>query len=295
MKFVSFCDGKTARYGLVQDGRIIDLTQRLGDKYPDLRTFMTAADWRSTAETLLRREDGEFAYDDVELLPVIPEPGKVLCVALNYHDHVKEADRALGGREVPRYPMMFLRCAESLAGHRVPLMRPRVSTELDYEAELLVVIGRPVPRYVPKEKALDFVFGYAAMNEGSVRSYQFHNRQLTPGKNFQQTGGTGPWIVTADEIADPQDLQIEMRLNGMVMQSANTKDMIFSVADIIAYVSEWLPLKPGDLIASGTMGGVGFSRETPVFMKPGDRAEVIISGIGTLSNSIEDEPAEAVL
>jgi 2-keto-4-pentenoate hydratase/2-oxohepta-3-ene-1,7-dioic acid hydratase in catechol pathway len=138
------------------------------------------------------------------------------------------------------------------------------------------------------------VFGYAAMNEGSVRDYQFHSRQLTPGKNFAQSGATGPCLVTADEIPDPQNLDIQFRLNGEVLQRANTADMIFPVAELIAYVTQWLPLKPGDLIASGTMGGVGFTRKPPIFMKPGDRAEVIIDGIGTLYNSIQDETSNVI-
>ena len=154
---------------------------------------------------------------------------------------------------------------------------------------LKVVIGQEVPRYVRPEDALQYVFGYSALNEGSIRDYQFHSRQLTPGKNFFRTGGTGPWIVTADEIPDPQSLTIEFRLNGEVLQQADTADMIFPVAKLISYVSEWLPLKPGDMIASGTMGGVGFTRQPPIFMKPGDLAEVEISGIGTLTNSIADE------
>jgi 2-keto-4-pentenoate hydratase/2-oxohepta-3-ene-1,7-dioic acid hydratase in catechol pathway len=154
---------------------------------------------------------------------------------------------------------------------------------------LVVVIGKPTPRHVSKETALECVFGYTAMNEGSIRDYQFHSRQLTPGKNFWASGSTGPCIVTADEIGDPQHLDIEFRLNGTVLQHANTSDMIFGVADLIHYFTQWTPLNPGDMIASGTMGGVGFTRNPPIFMKPGDRAEITISGIGTLANGIRDE------
>jgi 2-keto-4-pentenoate hydratase/2-oxohepta-3-ene-1,7-dioic acid hydratase in catechol pathway len=290
MKFVNYLIRDESHFGLVRDGGVIDLTQRVGDRHPDLRSFIAAPDWRSSSEALLQSAAQDYGYDELLLQSVIPFPEKILCVALNYGDHVAEANRNLpGGREAPKYPMIFARFPDSLVGHRAPLMRPRVSGQLDYEAELLVVIGRDTPRYVKKEEALQYVFGYAAMNEGSVRDYQFHTRQLTPGKNFAQSGSTGPWLVTADEIPDPQNLDIQFRLNGQVLQSANTADMIFSVADLIAYITEWLPLKPGDLIASGTMGGVGFTRKPPIFMKPGDCAEVIISGVGTLSNGIRDE------
>ena len=289
MKFVSFAKNGVESYGVIKGQGIIDLGAQIGGQYPDLKSLIAAGDWQAPIQPLLQGE-ATLALGDVELLSVIPNPGKVLCVALNYHAHVAEANAHLpGGREVPKYPMMFARMAETLTGHNVDLIRPKVSTDFDYEAELLVVIGQEVPRYVKEEDALQHVFGYSAMNEGSIRDYQFHTRQLTPGKNFYRTGGVGPWLVTADEIPDPQVLDIEFRLNGEVLQQANTCDMIFSVAKLISYVSEWLPLKPGDMIASGTMGGVGFTRKPPIFMKPGDRAEVVITGIGTLSNGIVDE------
>jgi 2-keto-4-pentenoate hydratase/2-oxohepta-3-ene-1,7-dioic acid hydratase in catechol pathway len=290
MKFVSYSMGDEPHFGVVRDGGVIDLTRRVGDRCPDLRTFIALPDWRGLSEALLAGAPDDHEYDGLMLQSVIPFPEKILCVALNYHDHVAEANRHLpGGREVPKYPMVFVRFPDSLVGHRAPLIRPRVSQQLDYEAELLVVIGRHTPRHVKKEDALQYVFGYAAMNEGSVRDYQFHSRQLTPGKNFAQSGSTGPYLVTADEIPDPQSLDIQFRLNGETLQQANTADMIFSVADLIAYITEWLPLKPGDLIASGTMGGVGFTRKPPIFMKPGDCAEVYISRVGTLSNGVQDE------
>jgi 2-keto-4-pentenoate hydratase/2-oxohepta-3-ene-1,7-dioic acid hydratase in catechol pathway len=290
MKFVSFERNGEESFGIVQDDRIVDLKARLVGHYPDLKSFIGEPDWRALAEQACQQGTGEIAFGDVTLLPVIPNPDKILCVALNYNDHVAEANAHLpGGREVPKFPMMFARMADTLIGHREAIIRPKVSDHLDYEAELLVVIGGPVPRYVKPEEALPYVFGYSAMNEGSIRDYQFHSRQLTPGKNFYRTGSVGPWLVTADEIPDPQALDIEFRLNGTVLQKANTSDMIFSVAKLISYVSEWLPLKPGDTIASGTMGGVGFTRKPPIFMKPGDCAEVEISGIGVLKNGIVDE------
>ena len=290
MKFVSFERTGEESFGIVQDDRIVDLKARLARRYPDLKSFIGEPDWRALAEQACQQGAGEIPFDGATLLPVIPNPDKILCVALNYNDHVAEANAHLpGGREVPKFPMMFARMADTLIGHREAIIRPKVSDHLDYEAELLVVIGGPVPRYVKPEEALPYIFGYSAMNEGSIRDYQFHSRQLTPGKNFYRTGSVGPWLVTADEIPDPQALDIEFRLNGAVLQKANTSDMIFSVAKLISYVSEWLPLKPGDIIASGTMGGVGFTRKPPIFMKPGDCAEVEISGIGILKNGIFDE------
>jgi 2-keto-4-pentenoate hydratase/2-oxohepta-3-ene-1,7-dioic acid hydratase in catechol pathway len=185
--------------------------------------------------------------------------------------------------------MIFGRWPESLASHRKPITRPRISQMFDWEAEMLVVMGRETGRYVKAEDALQYVFGYSCFNESCMRDYQRHSSQITPGKNFENTGSSGPWLVTADEIADPMNLEITMRLNGEVMQHANTSQMIFSVQKIIEYVTEWTPLKPGDLIVSGTMGGVGFARTPPIFMKPGDIAEVEIEKIGVLRNSIEDE------
>lgn len=288
MKVVSFRRGTGVSYGVLKDERVIDIGQRL-PACPDILSFIDK-DARNAAQALLdsgARGDHDFA--SLDLLPVVPNPGKILCIGLNYHDHVAEADRALGGREVPKKPMVFARWSESLTAHRGFIRRPQVSDQLDWEAELLVVIGKRVPRYTPVERALAHVFGYAAMNEACLRDYQFHSRQLTPGKNFESTGAVGPWVVTADEIPNPQDLHIEMRLNGEVMQAANTSDMVFTVAQLISYISDWLPLNPGDLIASGTMGGVGFARKPPIFMKPGDRAEVTISRIGTLVNEVRDE------
>ncbi|MFD1840592.1 fumarylacetoacetate hydrolase family protein [Paracidovorax cattleyae] len=291
MKFVNFRHGGAVHYGAVDNGRIVDLTDALGDRYPDLIAFIQGGD---EALVLARRQvdaagGAGLDYEQAELLSVVTDPGKIVCVGLNYHDHVAEASAALGGREVPQQPMIFARWKESLVPHRGAIQRPRVSHHLDWEAELLVVIGKTTGRYVTEANALDHVFGYSCFNDGSIRDYQFHTRQIGPGKNFEATGGNGPWLVTADEIPDPQNLQVQMRLNGQVMQDANTSNMVFTVAQIIAYVSQWIPLQPGDLIASGTMGGVGFSRKPPIFMQPTDRAEIMIEGIGTLVNTVRDE------
>jgi 2-keto-4-pentenoate hydratase/2-oxohepta-3-ene-1,7-dioic acid hydratase in catechol pathway len=186
--------------------------------------------------------------------------------------------------------MVFARWPESQTGHRTAILRsPRVSTQLDFEAELLVVMGKHTPRFTATADALKHVFGYSCYNEACHRDYLRHTPQLTPGKNFESTGASGPWLVTADEIPNPQTMHIQMRLNGTIMQDANTSQMIWPVDALVEYITRWLPLNPGDLIVSGTPGGVGFKRNPPIFMKPGDIAEVEIEKIGTLYNSIEDD------
>lgn len=289
MRLVCYDRAGKVHYGAVKGDRVVDLGSRLGGQYPTIRDFITG-DARPIAEAIVASSPGDFAYDDLHLLPVVPDPSKIICVGLNFHDHIHEANRQLNRADKGfSNPMIFARWPESLTAHRQPIFRPRVSSQLDYEAELLVVIGKETGRYVPIERALDYVFGYSCLNEACLRDYQQHSRQINPGKNFQKTGATGPWLVTADEIGDPQNLDIEMKLNGQTMQHANTKDMIHSVAQIISYVTDWTTFHPGDLIAAGTMGGVGFARDPQVFMKPGDVAEVIIEKIGTLRNVVEDE------
>ncbi len=288
MKLVSFLHAGKAHYGVLKGQRVIDLSVRLGGLYPDIISFI-AGNGQAVAESIIKESDGDFDYDGLHLLPVVPNPGKIFCAGLNYHDHVDEANRAIGNRKAPDRAMIFARWPESLTGHLRPIMRPKVSQMLDWEAEMLIVIGKPTGRYVPKDKTLDYIFGYSCMNEACLRDYQRHSSQINPGKNFEQTGAIGPWLVTADEIADPMNLNIEMRLNGQVMQKANTSQMIHSIQAIIEYITEWTTLQPGDIIASGTMGGVGFARTPPIFMKPGDIAEVEIEQIGILRNTIEDE------
>jgi 2-keto-4-pentenoate hydratase/2-oxohepta-3-ene-1,7-dioic acid hydratase in catechol pathway len=289
MKLVSFEHRGSSHYGAMKGNRVVDLGARLGGLYPTIVDFI-AGDGLPIAKSIVENEPGDFKYDDLTLLPVVPNPSRIICVGLNYHDHINEANRQLNRSDKGfERPMIFARWPESLTAHRQPIFRPKVSNQLDYEAELLAVVGRDTGRYVKADKALDYVFGYSCFNEACLRDYQKHSRQINPGKNFEKTGASGPWIVTADEIKDPENLDIEMRLNGKTMQKANTKDMIHSVAQVIEYVTEWMPFRAGDLIVSGTMGGVGFARDPQVFMKPGDVAEVIIEGIGTLRNVIEDE------
>ena len=213
--------------------------------------------------------------------PVVPRPGKVICIGLNYALHAKE-----GGNPIPDYPAVFLRCTTSLCGHGEPLLVPAASPNLDWEAELAVVIGRRARR-VTEADALTHVAGYACFNEGSVRDYQRRSSQWTVGKNFDATGGFGPDLVTPDELPPGgAGLRITTRVNGAVMQDSTTADMIFPVARLIALMSEVMTLEPGDVIATGTPQGVGYARKPPVFLQPGDVCEVEIEGVGTLRNPV---------
>jgi 2-keto-4-pentenoate hydratase/2-oxohepta-3-ene-1,7-dioic acid hydratase in catechol pathway len=219
--------------------------------------------------------------------PLVPEPGKIICLGLNYFDHAKE-----GGRNKPDYPWFFYRGKSSLVGHGQPGLCPKVSGKFDYEAELAVVIGRKVPRHVKKADALQYVFGYSCFNDMSVRDYQKRTAQWTIGKNFDGTGGFGPMLVTADELAPgATGLRIQSRLNGQVMQDANTSDMIFPVDETIALLAECMTLEPGDAIIMGTPAGVGQARTPPVWMKAGDLIEIEIDHVGLLANPIVAETA----
>jgi 2-keto-4-pentenoate hydratase/2-oxohepta-3-ene-1,7-dioic acid hydratase in catechol pathway len=214
----------------------------------------------------------------------IERPGKIVCMGLNYADHAKE-----GGNARPEYPSFFMRGPSSMTAHLSPIVRPQVSDKLDYEAELAFVVGKKA-RHLTLDNALDCVAGYSIFNDGSIRDYQRKTTQWTIGKNFDQTGAFGPWLVTPDELPPGCDgLNIQSRLNGQVMQNANTKDFLWGVAETIVLISECMTLEPGDIVITGTPAGVGYARTPPVFMKPGDICEIEIESIGVLRNTIADE------
>ena len=214
----------------------------------------------------------------------IERPGKIVCMGLNYADHAKE-----GGNARPQYPSFFMRGPSSMTAHLSPIVRPKVSDKLDYEAELAFVVGKKA-RHLTLENALDCVAGYSIFNDGSIRDYQRKTTQWTIGKNFDQTGAFGPWLVTPDELPPGcHGLNIQSRLNGQVMQNANTKDFLWGVAETIVLISECMTLEPGDVVITGTPAGVGYARTPPVFMKPGDICEIEIESIGVLRNTIADE------
>lgn len=214
-------------------------------------------------------------------MPPLDLAARIVCIGLNYSAHAEEVARQQAAR-----PGLFLRTLDSLQGHGAPLLRPRASTQFDFEGEIAVVIGRP-GRAIAREAALDHVFGYTIVMDGSVRDYQAHS--VTAGKNFWRSGAAGPWIVTADEIPDPRTLQLTTRLNGAVVQQAGADTMVHDIPALIAYVSQWMPLRAGDLIATGTPAGVGLSRKPPLWLKAGDRLSVEVDAIGVLANPIEDE------
>lgn len=287
MKFTSYRSGNEARLAVVDGDTLIDLNKVIPDVPCDVRqALQSGVDLVAAARRALEKATpaDRQPLSSVTLAPVVPEPGKTVCLGLNYYDHAAES-----GRDKPVYPWFFLRSTTSLLAHGEASPRPRVSEKFDYEAELAVVIGKRA-RHVKREDALDYVFGYACFNDISVRDYQKRTPQWTIGKNFDRTGAFGPVLVSADELpAGGVGLRIQSRLNGQVMQDANTRDMIWDVAETIALLTECVTLEPGDVIAMGTPAGVGQSRTPPVWMKQGDTIEIEIEGVGLLVNKIEDE------
>lgn len=281
MRYTTFRADGQQRWGRVEEGHV----HPLDEIHPSLLEAIRAGDLMS--DRLRRGGAAGLPLADIEFLPVLPDPGKILCVGLNYENHRKETGRA----EVAN-PTIFVRFPDSQTGHGQAIRRPRESTRLDYEGELAIVIGTGGRRIAAKH-AVAHIAGYGCYNDGSIRDWQAHTIQFTPGKNFPGTGAFGPWLVTPDEFGDPRDQRLQTRLNGQVMQDAVLADMIFPIARLIEYCSTFTPLAPGDVIVTGTPGGVGAKRDPQVFMKPGDRVEVEIDGIGVLSNPIADEaPAD---
>ena len=283
MKLVSFVTSdRRPAYGAIKDGGVVDLSRRFGERAPTLRTLL-ASGALADAAGIVADARPDLSLEGLTFAPVIPDPDKIICVGLNYRDHVSET-----GKTVTEKPALFGRFAGSQIGHLQPLVKPAVSDAFDYEGELAVVIGKQ-GRHIPSERALEYVGGYSCYNEGTVRDWQVHTSQYLAGKTFAGTGAFGPWLVTADEIPDPSRLTLETRLNGQVVQHTTTDLMITPVPEQIAYISTILPLLPGDVIVTGTPGGVGAKRNPPLFMRPGDVAEVEISGIGVLRNPVVAE------
>jgi 2-keto-4-pentenoate hydratase/2-oxohepta-3-ene-1,7-dioic acid hydratase in catechol pathway len=282
VKLLSFSYEARPTYGVLYGGGVIDVAPIAAEAGVTLRQALDRgslgriAKWAATQQPTVKLEG-------VKFLPAVPDPRKIFCVGINYRSHVEEA-----GREIPSHPMIFTRFADSQAAHLQPIVRPRVSEKLDFEGELAIIIGKPA-RHVKAADALNYVAGYSCYNDGSVRDWQKHTIQFTPGKNFPSTGGFGPWMVTTDEIPDPSKLTLTTRLNGQVVQHARTDDLIFGAGALIEYISTFTVLYPGDVIITGTTGGVGAFRQPPLWMQPGDVVEVEISGIGTLNNIIVAE------
>jgi 2-keto-4-pentenoate hydratase/2-oxohepta-3-ene-1,7-dioic acid hydratase in catechol pathway len=284
MRLMSFQRNGRPGFGVVVGDGVVDAGRRLAGSPRTLRDALLAG-----ALPELRRlaaEKPDVALSDVEFAPVIDDPAaKLLCVGVNYMPHIKEM-----GRERPSHPVLFVRFHDSIVGHGQPLLLPPSSVQFDYEGELAVVIGKRARR-VRKEQALDYVAGYSCFNDGSIRDFQRHSQQFTPGKNFHHSGSFGPCLVTSDEVPDPRKLTLTTRLNGQVVQHESVGELCFDIPQLIEYCSTWAELQPGDVIVTGTPGGVGAGRIPPLWMKNGDNVEVEISGIGVLRNKVLAEAA----
>ena len=279
MKLASFSHGRGTSFGIIAEGGVIDAGARLNGRFASLAEALVQPE-------VLSQQAGQspdHALSDLRLLPPIPQPGRIVCIGLNYRSHIAET-----GRDMPQYPMLFPRYPDSLVGAGQPMVRPHASNDYDYEGELAFVIGKP-GRHIPAGHAMAHVAGYACFNDGSIRDFQRHTTQFLPGKNFTASGAFGPWLVTPDEIGDIGAQTIQTRLNGAIVQHARLDDLLFGVPALIAYMSTIWTLQPGDVVATGTTGGVGLYREPKLWMKPGDRVEVEISGVGVLGNPIAQE------
>ncbi|WP_421405590.1 fumarylacetoacetate hydrolase family protein [Agrobacterium fabrum] len=279
MKYVSFeySDGRRS-YGTVKGDRILDAGTLLREKYPELRSVLSAG-----ALPKLEGVGPALDFSSVKLLPPVPSPDKILCIGLNYLDHIEEV-----GAATPKYPSVFTRYPSSLVGHGTPLVRPKASKDFDFEGELAVVIGKK-GRHISKTDAFDHVAGYTCFNDASLRDFQVHTTQFWPGKNFQSSGSMGPWLVTCDEVGSITTQILTTRINGNVEQSARIDSLTFGIDALIAYISSVIELLPGDVIATGTPGGVGGFRNPPLHLVPGMEVKIEITGVGTLTNSVVDE------
>ena len=289
MKIIGFQGEGGPRLGFYDHERVFDLNA-VDNRLPtNLADVLAAANGDLSSLADLARRAPASSHRELDAITFgypVARPGKIICLGLNYLDHVKEGPQR---DNIPKYPSIFFRCQTSLAPHEAPLIRPRASEQLDYEAELVAVIGKRA-KHLTKENATDCIAGYSCFNEGSVREFQRHTTQWGMGKNFDQTGGFGPWFVSADELPKAGvGLTIQSRLNGQVMQSDNTSNMMFPVVEMLVYITQGMTLEPGDIIVTGTPSGVGHARKPQVWMKPGDTVEIDIENVGVLRNTIADE------
>uniref|UniRef100_I2Q7C2 2-keto-4-pentenoate hydratase/2-oxohepta-3-ene-1,7-dioic acid hydratase n=1 Tax=Desulfovibrio sp. U5L TaxID=596152 RepID=I2Q7C2_9BACT len=288
MRLVTFSHTSGPRLGLRLGEVLIDLAEAAPGLPRDMKSLLALGDAgleavRQAAATPLA--PAPLRFSSVRLLPPVPDPGKIICVGLNYVDHAIEIDP----KSLPEHPVFFGRMASTLIGHDAPLLRPKVSRQLDYEGEVAAVIGLG-GRHIPPEAALAHVAGYALFNEGSVRDYQFRSSQWFLGKNFDATGAFGPELCTTDELPPgAKGLRLTTSVNGEIVQEGCTSDMLFDVARLVSALSEAMTLAPGDVLVTGTPSGVGFARTPPYFLKPGDVCEIELEGYGVLRNPVADE------
>jgi len=284
MKLISFSTPEGQSFGVVHEESesIFDLRKRLDGRFADLKSFI-AADAFDEAQRIVSEGEGDYPLAEVSFEPVIPNPDQIFCVGLNYAEHVRETNR-----ETTENPVIFMRLPASQVGAGQPMLRPSESTQFDYEGEIAVIIGRG-GRRITEADAWKHIAGYSCYNDGSVRDWQRHTGQWGPGKNFYRTGAFGPWMVTSDEIGPDATMTLVTRLNGQEVQRATTDMLIHGIAKQIAYLSTFTPLFPGDVIVTGTPGGVGAKRNPPLFMKAGDVVEVEVDRVGILCNPVADE------
>jgi 2-keto-4-pentenoate hydratase/2-oxohepta-3-ene-1,7-dioic acid hydratase in catechol pathway len=285
MRLLSYLANGQPRFGAVVAGGVVDLTQRIGSKFPDLRSLI-AGDGLEAARAASAGQEPDHALDDLTLLPPIPAPEKLWCIGVNYRDRNAEYK---DNSDLPKYPSLFVRNPSSVVGSGQPIEKPKVSEQLDYEGELVIVIGKQ-GRHIPRERAFDHIFGMTLCNEGSVRDWLHHGKfNVTQGKNFDRSGSIGPWIVSSDECDPRGPHDIVTRVNGEVRQKDSTERLMFPFDFLIAYLSTFATLKPGDMIATGTPTGAGARFDPPRWLKPGDVVEVESSGIGILRNVVAAE------
>lgn len=282
MKLLSFkIDGRES-FGAVVGDRVVDLGRKYDGRFATLVEVLQA-EALGELEEAIKGATGDHALSEIEFLPVIPNPPKIICIGVNYETHRNEI-----GRDPSAKPMVFARFPASQVGHNEPMIVPPESETYDYEGEIAVIIGKP-GRRISQADSWEHIAGYAPYNDGSIREWQRHTPQWGPGKNWYKTGAFGPWMTTRGEIADNQDLHLKTRLNGMEVQNAKSSDMIFKIPELIEYCSTFIPLEAGDVIVTGTPGGVGVRREPKLFMKDGDVVEVEITEVGVLVNPIKAE------
>lgn len=282
MRLASYQLSGRESYGIVRDDGILDLGRRLPDA-PGLKDAIASG---ALAETLYTGEPSDVALSDVTLRIPILNPEKIWCIGVNYADRNAEYK---DGSQLPKYPSLFCRTPSSFVGHGTPLERPKVSTQLDYEGEIVLVIGK-AGRHIARESAMDHVFGYTLCNEGSVRDWLHHGKfNVTQGKNFDRSGSIGPWVVTRAEAGDDRPFELTTRVNGEVRQHETTDRLMFPFDYLIAYLSTFATLRPGDMIVTGTPTGAGARFDPPRWLKPGDTVEVEVPRIGLLANGVADE------
>ena len=292
MRLLSFESAAGASFGAIKGDGVVDLGARLGDRGRTLRGWLESSAGKVDAadlDAIVARSDADLPLEEVRYLPTVPDPQKIICIGVNYGDRNAEyRDK----KSLAKYPSVFLRTRESLVGHREPILRPPESEQLDYEGEIVLIIGKP-GRRIPRDRVWDHIAGLTLMNEGSVRDWLRHARfNVTQGKNFERSGSLGPWMVTRDELDGKDALHLTTKVNGEVRQDDTTANLLFPFDYLVSYLSTFMRLQPGDVIATGTPTGAGARFDPPKYLKPGDVVEVEVPEIGKLTNPVEDESAQ---